>query len=156
MDKRMWSQMSRILRDKNLALVTQGWNREVTLSQNSLLQLTGGSRNSHSGTVKVWFQNYQRQYCIQTHQFPVGMFRENCIIYGRWTTNEQKSHINILELITILYAMKAFKDLHNQMILIRTDNTTSVAYINHQGGTVLKELSHIVEELWVLCLHQNV
>src|ERR1043165_6149110 len=40
--------------------------------------------------------------------------------------------------------------------MIRTDNTTSVAYINHQGEITSKDLSIIAERLWKLCLDRNV
>jgi hypothetical protein len=65
-------------------------------------------------------------------------------------------HINILELKAVLFAIKAFKDLKNQLILIKTDNTTTLAYINHQGGTTSIDLSMIAEELWNLCLERNI
>src|SRR2546421_13079306 len=60
-----------------------------------------------------------------------GVSREKCVIHGRWSTTERNLHINILELKAILLALMTFKDIQNQLIMIRTDNTTCVAYINH-------------------------
>jgi hypothetical protein len=80
----------------------------------------------------------------------------NHIIHGRWSMTERHLHINILELKAVLFAIKAFKDLKNQLILIKTDNTTTLAYINHQGGTTSIDLSMIAEELWNLCLERNI
>jgi hypothetical protein len=75
------------------------------------------------------------------------MSREDYVIHGRWLRMEQHLHINILELKAILFALLAFKDLKDQLIMIHTDNTTRVAYINHQGGTTSTLLSKIAEEL---------
>ena len=69
---------------------------------------------------------------------------------------ERQLHINLLELQAILFALMAFKDIQNQLVTIRTDNTTCVAYINHQGDTVSTALSKIAENLWNLCLKRNI
>ena len=43
-------------------------------------------------------------------------------------------HINCLEMLAILQALKHFlPDLRSHHVLVRTDNTTVVSYINHQG-----------------------
>ena len=56
----------------------------------------------------------------------------------------------------IFFALRTFKDIANQTILVRTDNTTCVAYINHQGGTTSITLSKDAEALWELCLLRNI
>lgn len=55
---------------------------------------------------------------------------------GRWTPTEQENHINCLELMAILYALKSFEKQLKKIehIQILTDNTTAVAYINNMGG----------------------
>ena len=53
-----------------------------------------------------------------------------------WTCSlsESKLHINYLELKAVFLALKEFKDLcENNIVLIATDNTTVVAYINKEG-----------------------
>ena len=48
---------------------------------------------------------------------------------------ESKLHINYLELKAVLLALKEFQALcTNKVVLIATDNTTVVAYINKEGG----------------------
>ena len=43
-------------------------------------------------------------------------------------------HINCLEMLAILQALNHFlPDLRSHHVLVRTDNTTVVSYINHQG-----------------------
>ena len=54
---------------------------------------------------------------------------------GDWSLPESKLHINYLELKAVLLALKEFQDLCvGKMVLVATDNTTVVAYINKEGG----------------------
>src|SRR6185437_7218412 len=77
-------------------------------------------------------------------------------IHGHWNHHESKLHINLLEMKAIYFALLAFRDISNHSILVRTDNTTCVAYINHQGGTTSPILSKDAETLWELCLNRNI
>ena len=55
---------------------------------------------------------------------------------GRWTENESELHINVLELKAVLFGLKAFyRQARNTDILVKSDNTVTVAYINKMGGT---------------------
>ena len=54
---------------------------------------------------------------------------------GTWSLPESKIHINYLELKAVFLALKEFQDLcRSNMVLVATDNTTVVAYINNEGG----------------------
>ena len=54
---------------------------------------------------------------------------------GTWSLPESKLHINHLELKAVFLALKEFRTLVcNKTVLIATDNTTVVAYINKEGG----------------------
>ena len=53
---------------------------------------------------------------------------------GSWSLPESKLHINYLELKAVLLALKEFQALCTNTVLIATDNTTVVAYINKEGG----------------------
>ena len=53
---------------------------------------------------------------------------------GIWSLPESKLHINHLELKAVFLALKEFRTLYyNKTVLIATDNTTVVAYINKEG-----------------------
>ncbi|XP_027901587.1 uncharacterized protein LOC114162038 [Xiphophorus couchianus] len=75
-----------------------------------------------------------------------GAICDGVAVRGVWTLSQSKLHINYLELRAVLLALRHFcKVLMNQHVLIRTDNTTVVSYINRQGGThslPLLKLSH--------------
>ena len=52
-----------------------------------------------------------------------------------WSLPESKPHINYLELKAVFLALKEFKDLCSEkIVLVATDNTTLVSYINKEGG----------------------
>ena len=54
---------------------------------------------------------------------------------GTWSLPESKLHINHLELKAVFLALKEFQNFCcNKTVLIATDNTTVVAYINKEGG----------------------
>ena len=54
---------------------------------------------------------------------------------GTWSLPESKLHINYLELKAVFLALKEFQSLcTDQIVLVATDNTTIVAYINKEGG----------------------
>ena len=55
---------------------------------------------------------------------------------GLWSHWEKRLDINVLELKAVSLALRSFKDqCQNEMVLVATDNSTVVAYINKQGGT---------------------
>ena len=57
------------------------------------------------------------------------------IARGVWSPMESHLHINFLELKAVLLALKKFKHLcRDQIVLVARDNTTVVSYINKQGG----------------------
>jgi len=50
---------------------------------------------------------------------------------GRWNGSECEYHINVLELLAIFHALKAFQEqLQTKHVKIFSDNTTAVSYIN--------------------------
>ncbi len=61
---------------------------------------------------------------------------------GLWTGPQLQWHINCLELLAVWLALRRFRTLlHEKHILVRSDNTATVAYINHQGRSTLP--SHV-------------
>ncbi len=74
-----------------------------------------------------------------------------------WSREEQNLHINCLELLAATLALKTFtKGQTDLSVLLKMDNTTAVAYVNNQGGTVSRELVRLSKELWTWCLQRNI
>ncbi len=54
---------------------------------------------------------------------------------GLWTGPQLQWHINCLEVLAVWLALCRFKTLlYERHVLARTNNTATVAYINHQGS----------------------
>lgn len=70
---------------------------------------------------------------------------------GLWTNREKYLHINEKELLAVLLALHSFKaQLTGKHIQILSDNITTVAYINHLGGTSVL-LNKIATNIWMYC-----
>ena len=55
-------------------------------------------------------------------------------VNGLWSASQAKLHINVLELLTVLLALRHFLSmLSRQHVLVRSDNTSAIAYINRRG-----------------------
>ena len=64
-----------------------------------------------------------------------GAYLDDRTARGSWSVPESKLHVNVLELKAVLLALQRFQDIcSNQVVLIATDNTTVVIYINKQEG----------------------
>ena len=56
--------------------------------------------------------------------------------HGCWWEDQSQLHINILEIMAIHFTLKkAIKYIHYCCVMISTNNTTVVSYINKQGET---------------------
>ena len=78
-------------------------------------------------------------------------------ISGTWSAREALQHINWLELEAVLRALVHFQAaLLNQSVLIATDNTTVVSYINAQGGTHSHILCCKAQELHLWAQQHNI
>ena len=71
---------------------------------------------------------------------------------GVWSSAESLLHINYLELKAVLLALKQFEHLCKaQIVLVATDNTTVVSYINKQGGMKSGSLCALLWRLLSWC-----
>lgn len=71
---------------------------------------------------------------------------------GQWTPQEQSLHINELEMLAVLNAVKVWVEtLRNQAVMVLSDNTTVVSYIRNQGGTHSRLLCAMTVDLLQFC-----
>ena len=74
-----------------------------------------------------------------------------------WSEDQSQLHINILEMMAIRLALKkAIKYIHHSCVMISTNNTTVVFYINKQGGTQSPNLCVEVWEILHWCLEHDI
>ncbi|XP_060563139.1 uncharacterized protein LOC132722634 [Ruditapes philippinarum] len=75
---------------------------------------------------------------------------------GFWSHEEQKLHINILEMKACEIGLRTFcKSSKNILVKLYTDNTTCCSYINRYGGKV-RALDDIARRIWFWCVERNI
>ena len=76
---------------------------------------------------------------------------------GRWSPSEVKNHINCLELLAALFALKCFQSsLSGKHVKIMIDNTTAVSVINNMGTCHSDKCNSIAVQIWELCMLHNI
>ena len=83
-----------------------------------------------------------------------GALFEGRPVFGHWSDQENLLHINCLEMLAVEKALMHFLPfLRGHHVLVRTDNTSVVAYVNRQGGVRSKQLCALTERLLVWAQH---
>ena len=101
----------------------------------------------------------QPSFLISTDSsdFAWGAIQNQVKIQGLWRNSQLGWHINIKELMAAFLALQLLvpncRNVHVQPSL---DNTTAVAYLNHQGGTKSVQLSALATEMWCWCLERSI
>lgn len=86
-----------------------------------------------------------------------GAIFDSVAINGRWSFDELSWHINALELQAIYLGLKSILTikLRDSFLLIRSDNTTAVSYINKKGGLKSLLCLNISSNIWTLLEDYN-
>lgn len=75
---------------------------------------------------------------------------------GRWTNDEKKNHINVLELMAIHFALQSLSDkIMNKHVQILSDSSTAVCYVNNMGGVRSPACNDVSRKIWLLCMEKN-
>ena len=86
-----------------------------------------------------------------------GAHLEQTSTKGLWSDREKRLHINVLDLKAVSLALRSFKDQYqNQTVLVATDNSTVVAFINKQGGTHSVEMCALLSKIMTWCHHYQI
>ncbi|KAI8437183.1 hypothetical protein MSG28_010510 [Choristoneura fumiferana] len=73
-------------------------------------------------------------------------------MWGRWTPSQKNWHSNVKELWTVYEVLSRLgSELQGKTIMLQSDNRTTVAYIEKQGGTKSLKLLEAAEKILVLC-----
>lgn len=91
-----------------------------------------------------------RREIVATDACPLGWGAvwQSRSVCGQWSAGYRSDHINVLELRAVHLALQHFlPSLTGRHVLIRSDNTTTVYHINHQGGTKSARLLQVATDL---------
>ncbi len=76
---------------------------------------------------------------------------------GVWSSDQFSLHINFPELETVFLALKTFQRwLCGAHVLVQTDSTTVMHYVNRAGGTRSRSLDYKVREIILWCLSMRI
>ena len=76
---------------------------------------------------------------------------------GTWSQPESKLHINYLELKAVFLALKEFQSIcANKIVLVATDNTTVMSYMNKEGGMRSGTLCALLWRILTWCTRYQV
>ena len=78
-------------------------------------------------------------------------------VQGRWRRCQQRQHINVLELQAVFNSLKSFlPKVRGQTVLVQTDNTTVLHYINKLGGTKSLKMCNLTMNLIEWCTKNKI
>ena len=140
-------------KDKNVALVKSKGNFAETMKIS-----TFGFRDIYWWLNNIYFSGKHILLSMPDFELFVdaseegwGAHANNIDTGGRWTEQEAESHINVLELKAVLFALKSFCKQDNLHVKVFTDNTTALAYIKHMGGVRSVECNEVAQLVWTFC-----
>ena len=78
----------------------------------------------------------------------LGTAHENMSSGGYWSAEENKLHINELELLAVYHELQIYcKSMFDTSVHLKVNNTTAIAWINKQTAPIELKLS-IVKQIW--------
>ena len=148
----------------------QLYYRRLDNAKNLALKNNKGDFNSKieldpvlTSDLEWWIDNIHSTYKLISHGNPTmtiysdasltgwGIACNGVKAGGRWSTEESKLHINVLELKAAWFGLRCFaKELTNVHIQLKIDNTTALAYIGNMGGR-FDNLNDIARTIWLWC-----
>ncbi len=146
--------------DKNWALKTNKYDFEatMTLSENTKTDLQWWTRNlsTLSGPITQPKPSYVMFTDASLEGWGCHDPESGISSGGRWDLEEQKHHINYLELKAIWLSLKSLcKQMTHKHVRIMSDNTTAVACINKQGSTQSSNCNKMARHIWDFGLQRD-
>ena len=129
-----------ILKNEMLKRHKGNYNAFMTLREQYKIDIEWWVNIIHKQINKINTPNVTHHLYVDASMIGWGAVLGESSTHGHWDQNEV-DHINILELKSILLALKSLcKDLHGSHIRIHTDNTTALMCIQKRGSNKRKFL----------------
>ena len=125
-------------------------HRRITVSKECLLALVPWRDRAYISRGVPMGQVPSRREIVTTDACPLGWGAvwQSRTARGQWSAADRTDHINVLELRAVHLALQHFLPfLRGRHVLIRSDNTSTVCHINHQGGTKSARLLQVSTDL---------
>ena len=136
----------------------EDWDTRVHLNQASIRDLEWWTKNLHKWNGTPW-KMQDPSLTVSTDASQTGWgaaSSQGGEAQESWTMAEATAHINVLELKAIQLGLTALAgNVKNSTILIKSDNTTALAYVEKKGGTKCRDLTAKAIEIWEWALKRN-
>ena len=150
-----------MLRNVYRLLATKsGWSDCLVLDEGSLKDLQWWFRN-----LSAWngrFIAATQEKCLQIATDASGLAWGGLLVntgqqaQGSWEPHESCQSSNFREISAVLLSLQSFLPaLKNQKVQILTDNITTCAFINFQGGQSV-QLDSVARQIWQLVVNNNI
>lgn len=133
------------------------YEAEMHISESMKKQLQWWVDNVDTQCRKISHGNPDITIQTDASHIGYGMVLGSTQCGGKWSQNEKDYHINALELLAILYSLKAFvREIRNKHVRVLTDSTTAMSYVNNMGGSKSSVCNDISLQIWNWCNENNV
>lgn len=146
-----WVYTKRLERAKYLALQTSfdNYDANMSITPDVLTDLKWWEENVNHAFNNLKNDKFDLEIYTDASLSGWGSFCSGETSNGWWTLSERGNHINFLELQAIFYGLQCFAShLEDATILIRTDNTTALSYINRMGSVRFPKLNQLARVIW--------
>lgn len=154
-----WLYTKILEREKSIALSRSHENYNARLHLNSAMHddIRWWANHIHTSSRQILPDSYDLEIFSDSSRSGWGAWSNGESIHDWWTPDKQSAHINFLELEALFLGLQYFaRDLEDVKILLRTDNTTAMAYVNKMGGTKFPHLNFLARQVWQWCENRNI
>ena len=151
-------------RAKTLALIWQRgkYDRPIAIHRGALQDIQWWYNNILDAWAPIIRNNPEVMFTTDACLSGWGATRDGFRTGGLFSTedkvcHDEKTHINILEAKAVLFALLALgNDIHDEHILVLSDNTATVGALNKMGSSKSWGLDHIITQVWQWALDRDI
>ena len=154
----------------------QLYYRALEHTKTAALKTAKGDFDSHMSLMEDckkehqwWVDNIVSSHNVITHGQPSNTLTTDASLNGWgavyndtstggfWSDDGKSHHINYLELLAVFMGLQTFcKTNYNTHLRILTDNTTTIAVINHMGTSHSDPCNRLGKEIWEWCIDRKI
>ena len=144
------------LKDNSLKYNKGNFNAVIKFSEDTLSEISWWNKNIFKALKPIRYPKISMIIYADASLEGWGASMGNVSTGRAWLPDEKLMHINVLELKTILLALKPFVKTSHKHIKIMSDNTTAIHCINKMGTSNSMECHHEVLKIWKWAIiHKN-
>ena len=145
--------------DKNTALQQNNGNYEaiMTLFSESVSDLSWWVTSLPIAWKNITMDNPAIGMATDASTLGWGAVCNGQSAQGMWSPLEKQKHINEFELLAVCFGLKSFLFLlKGKHVCIKSDNSTTVCYLNAMGGTKSPLCNKLAKNVWMCCVQNEI